>query len=61
MQQDGHGWTGGALGRNLCLAVRSGYRPKLQAELQRSVAANLRTLQAEREALLKGDQAAPAS
>ena len=44
---------------NMCLALLSGYRPKLQAELQRSVAANLRALQAEREALLEGDQAAP--
>lgn len=45
----------------MCLALRTGYRPKLQAELQRSVGANLRALQAEREALLKGDQAAPAN
>ena len=44
----------------MCLALRSGYRPKLQAKLQRSVAANLRALQAEREALLDGDKAAPA-
>ena len=40
---------------------RPGYRPKLRAELESGIAANLRTLQAEREALLKGDQAVPAT
>ena len=42
------------------LALRPGYRPKLRAELESGIAANLRTLQAEREALLQGDHAAPA-
>ena len=61
LQQDRHGWTCGAVSYNMCLALRPGYRPRLQAELQRSVAANLNALQAEREALLKGAQAAPAN
>lgn len=43
------------------LALRPGYRPKLRAELEQGIAANLRTLHAERASLLKGAQAAPTS
>lgn len=38
----------------------AGYRPQLQAQLERSVSANLQALQAEREALLQDTKAKPA-
>ncbi len=38
-----------------------GYRPKLRAELERAIGENLSALRAEREALLSGAKAAPAS
>jgi len=38
-----------------------GYRPKLRVELERAIGENLSSLRAEREALLEGAKAAPAS